>query len=162
MLHSGLARVPADRKVLFLGRCESPNLLQRGIESLRIAHEAATAKLINTAQNRLQLLSQSYYFPFPCFPPLQNRGVGLELEEMSFFPMKSTPSWRIFFEGLCGEVGLDLTKPGGQIDQQFPWGWTDGHIQVFLAGKGWEEEISELWRRFGGSSKASAAPGAPS
>lgn len=73
MLHSGLARVPADRKVLFLGRCESPNLLQRGIESLRIAHEAATAKLINTAQNRLQLLSQSYYFPFPLLSPSPKR-----------------------------------------------------------------------------------------
>lgn len=48
---------------------------------------------------------------------------------MSFFPMKSTHSWRIFFSRDCaGRFCLDLTKPGGQIstttDRQLPRGWT--------------------------------------
>lgn len=134
MLHSGLARVPADRKVLFLGRCESPNLLQRGIESLRIAHNAATAKLINADQNRLQLPSQSYYFPLPQLSSSPKQWSRAGAGRNVLVPYDIYSFLEDFFEGLCREVCPDLTKlwwrhqPGGQIsattDQQLPRGWT--------------------------------------
>lgn len=69
--------------------------MQRGIESLIIAYNKANAKLINGDQNRLQLMSQSYYFALPQPPPsLRNGTVELELEEGH--PTISAPYCRPF------------------------------------------------------------------
>lgn len=150
MLHSGLARVPADRKVLFLGRCESPNLLQRGIESLRIAHNAATAKLINADQNRLQLPSQSYYFPLPQLSPSPKYWSRAGAGRNVLFPYEIDSFLEDFFFRGIVQGGFVLTSQNLVV--RFPPRLTDsslgdGHIPAGKGpGGGNLRALGKVWR----------------